>query len=434
MEDLLKKYNIRYQTNEKFIFDINFYDICIKLLNIDIIRDEFYINEDEFIELLLSPDNYLNDDVKNYYRKYIEIIDSIPDEIIKPLKGYEEDYSISNHGYIISKKSGKILKQHYVGDYYAVDIRLKKERDHENLHVHVLMAKTFLQKPTDSKIKYIVDHINGVKTDNRLENLRYTTYSDNNKNAYITGNKKKSGCLIVCRLNENGDVLERYDSINDASRQNNNIDSGDISKCCKGKRNIIGGYRWRYSKLNIKTEKEINLHDDEIFKPIPDIGGLKFSKYETSNYGKVRNIETGIILANRITRRGYEQITLYPDIGKRLTFQVQRIVAYTFLKVPKNAKILKVNHIDENPRNNCYKNLEWLTHRKNVVYSSGKSVRQIDIKTNKMICTFDSICAASRFIGKERYNPNIVACCKGKYMTAYGYKWEFADEKNIIVI
>ncbi|RKX24066.1 MAG: hypothetical protein DRP47_11960 [Candidatus Zixiibacteriota bacterium] len=58
---------------------------------------------------------------------------------------------------------------------------------HKNIAIHRLLAKMFLQ-PVDGK--NCVNHKNGVKTDNRIENLEWCTHSENNQHAQDTGLSK----------------------------------------------------------------------------------------------------------------------------------------------------------------------------------------------------------------------------------------------------
>lgn len=59
--------------------------------------------------------------------------------------------------------------------------------------------------------------------------------------------------------------------------------------------------------------------------------------------------------------------------GKHKTFGVHRLVALTFIPNPLNKK--EVNHIDHNPQNNIVSNLEWISHRENIVHSWKNKIR-----------------------------------------------------------
>ena len=85
-----------------------------------------------------------------------------------------------------------------------------------------------------------------------------------------------------------------------------------------------------------------------------------------------------------------------------------------------------VNHKDRNPKNNYYKNLEWTDYKGNSTHAMGKKIKQIDIKTNKVINEFDSIASAVRTLGLPKSRiPAISNCCNKKTKTSCGFKWEF---------
>lgn len=119
-------------------------------------------------------------------------------EIWADIPGFEGAYQISNTGIIRSLdrkvncrfgsyaiKKGKILKPSINGEgYYAVT--LSKESKRQVRSIHRLLALAFLSNP---KGKREVNHINGNKHDNRLENLEWVSSSENRKHAWDTGLK-----------------------------------------------------------------------------------------------------------------------------------------------------------------------------------------------------------------------------------------------------
>lgn len=104
----------------------------------------------------------------------------------------------------------------------------------------------------------------------------------------------------------------------------------------------------------------------------------------------------------------------------RTKFQVHMLVALTFLENPNKYKY--VNHIDGNKLNNNVENLQWCEHDKDILQK--KKVNQIDMKTKKIIKTYESVNDAFRDLNKI-YGSNIRLACEGKRNSAFGYKWSF---------
>lgn len=111
-------------------------------------------------------------------------------EIWKNIPGYEGEYLSSDLGNIKSLKrrylSGeKILSGSCHTKGYRCVV-LSKNGEQKQYKVHRLVALSFIE---NFKNKREVNHINGIKSDNRVENLEWVTSSENQKHAYKTGLK-----------------------------------------------------------------------------------------------------------------------------------------------------------------------------------------------------------------------------------------------------
>ena len=128
-------------------------------------------------------------------------------EIWKPVKDYEELYQISNLGRIKSLPKFHRTSKNYSSIGYWTKEKILKTRINThgyematlcknykifNASVHRLIAIAFIPNPEN---KPIINHKNGNKIDNRVENLEWVTYSENNNHAYETGlhDSKKNG-------------------------------------------------------------------------------------------------------------------------------------------------------------------------------------------------------------------------------------------------
>lgn len=110
-------------------------------------------------------------------------------EIFKPIPDYDGTFEVSNFGNIRSIRNGIIrnLKPSNDGHGYLC-ICLTKNNIRKTFKVHQLVAVTFLNhKPCGHKL--VIDHINDIKNDNRVENLQIIT---NRQNAYKTQGKYSS--------------------------------------------------------------------------------------------------------------------------------------------------------------------------------------------------------------------------------------------------
>lgn len=166
------------------------------------------------------------------------------EEIWKDIIGYDGLYQVSNLGNVKSfncnrNKNGLILKQGISKKGYSV-VWLKNNGLKKTLPVHRLVALSFIQN-FDNKPQ--VNHINGIKNDNKISNLEWVTNSENIKHAFLNGFKKFSekrrNKMNKKVLNvENGDI---YNSAKQASI----IFNINYQSLC----NQLNGHRKNYTTL-----------------------------------------------------------------------------------------------------------------------------------------------------------------------------------------
>lgn len=110
-------------------------------------------------------------------------------EVWKDIVGYEGMYQVSSLGNIRSMKNNKIrLLQPGINTGGYKQVTLLMNGVPKSARVHRIVASAFIQK-TDKQTE--VNHINGVKTDNRVENLEWVSRETNMQHAYDFGLKKK---------------------------------------------------------------------------------------------------------------------------------------------------------------------------------------------------------------------------------------------------
>ena len=210
------------------------------------------------------------------------------EEIWKPIRGFEGLYEISNLGRVkslgrdIIRRDGsrkvfspKILKPYSANklNHQKVDLRTLDNKRHVKW-VHRLVAEAFIPNPCN---KPFVDHIDTDTLNNRVNNLRWATASENRNNP-LSANKIKAASdkngLIrrakiklnfekwgtnrmyikgvhcpkpVASIDENGNIIDKYPSAAEASRTLC-LHYDAIARVCRGDKpnSRPGGFNWKY--------------------------------------------------------------------------------------------------------------------------------------------------------------------------------------------
>ncbi len=348
-------------------------------------------------------------------KKNIDNVSEMGVEEWRDIEGYENHYKVSNYGKIKNVKKNRLLKPVIVSNYYTVQLYLNKTRT--RYKIHQLVANNFIPNP---KNKEIIDHIDNNKINNKVNNLRWFTQSENISS--YNNNFKKKMIKPILQYNLNMELIKEWTNIIDIIDEYNYTQSM-LRSCLNGKTKTAYGYIWKYKN---EVKKEIILEEGEEFKNIGVIDDRDYSNYDVSNYGRVKSKKHNIIL--KYNKSGpYYTIMLYDkNISKGYRLSVHRLVAHVFVKGETKIKNI-VNHKDENKHNNKASNLEWMTRAENNKYSFAKKVKQIDPQSGEVIRIHDSLVDACESLGLDSSSSShISACCnKPKRKTAYGYKWEF---------
>ena len=149
-------------------------------------------------------------------------------------------------------------------------------------------------------------------------------------------------------------------------------------------------------------------------KDIKNYEGL----YAVTSCGKVWSYKNEKFLEPKVQRDGYLFVSLWKD-GKVKNYRIHRLVAEAYIPNPDN--LPQVDHIDNDKTHNYLNNLQWITNRDNCRKSKNKPILQYDLDGN-FIREWNS----ATDVGRE-VQSHICQCLKGKYKTAYGYKWVYKE-------
>ena len=208
------------------------------------------------------------EDIPNVNSERWLSLNDLPDELWKPVKGFEGKYMVSNYGRVktIGRNvnwtlrdgsiaqvyiASKMLRQqmNYKG-YYRITLR--RDKKDFNIAVQRIVGITFLSNPNDLPQ---INHKDENKENNCVSNLEWCTAKYNNN--YATKNDRLSETMRkhyvprsfaarkVVQYDKKGVFISEYPSLKQAERITG-IDVSGISKCCRGIYKQFRGFVWQY--------------------------------------------------------------------------------------------------------------------------------------------------------------------------------------------
>lgn len=165
----------------------------------------------------------------------------------KDIKGYEGIYQVSDDGMVRRiLKDGKTKPiKNRDGKYYTVCLSSRCEK--KSFNVHRLVAEAFLERPEGSNE---VNHKDGNKHNNRLENLEWVSQKENLLHAieelkhFPYGKQPRR---VRCLDKDTGELIAEFNSISEASRVVGSASArASIYHVCQGLQKTSHGFRWEF--------------------------------------------------------------------------------------------------------------------------------------------------------------------------------------------
>lgn len=194
----------------------------------------------------------------------------------KAIRNYEGYYEVSDTGLvrgvdrIIVDKNGKTFRHRgkemklsqtkgRAGSVGYLVVNLHKRGVSQVCLVHNLVASAFVKNPNNFPT---VNHKDGDKTNNNVENLEWASYSENNIHALRNKLRQPRGNPILQKTID-GQVLNQYKSTCEAARIAG-ISIGTISHCLNHRTNSAGGFVWEKLSESVTTIPQGSTLGDEL--------------------------------------------------------------------------------------------------------------------------------------------------------------------------
>ena len=169
----------------------------------------------------------------------------------KEIEGFEGRYAVNKKGEVLSLLRGRIMKTNSSQRYERTCLRDSNNKK-RMVSIHRAVAIAFIPNPLN---KPAVNHKNGNRLDNNVDNLEWVTYRENSQHAVDTGlmfsPKNDSKSKAVDMFTKDGVFIKTFPSTMQVQRDLG-IYHANISRVCKQhpKYNTAHGYIWRYHETS----------------------------------------------------------------------------------------------------------------------------------------------------------------------------------------
>ena len=151
------------------------------------------------------------------------------------------DYMISKSGDIYSKNIKRLCRYTIIPSGYH-KVKIKSDNSmYKDLYIHVIVAMAYLNYIPHNN--YVINHIDGNKGNNNLNNLEIVTQKDNMKHSILINNDNifRRGVYYINNNNESVSYISAKEASNITG-----IDNSSILKSCKSEKKLAGKIKWRF--------------------------------------------------------------------------------------------------------------------------------------------------------------------------------------------
>jgi hypothetical protein len=336
------------------------------------------------------------------------------------------NYAVCNKKAIINLTTGYVSHGHENNGGYVKVCMVRDDGLATTKSMHNIVAKTFHGIPEDPDLT--PHHINRIRSDNRPENLKWATRSEQTLERDIPEHKRGKA---VTQMTLDGFEIMTWFSIS-AAAESLGMSLSNITRSikCNG---TAGGFKWKW---------EYGYIEGESWRAVP------LPNHETvfvSTKGRFCSSKM-VVTYGSTTDDGYKTVNIASKTGKYKLYLIHVLIMIAFFGYSEK----EVNHKDGNKRNNKIENLEYMTRGENIghAYATGlrsynrngkcsKRVKQMSLD-GKILAVYPSIMEASRqtgindrCIGMLCKSGNPEGRAGGNYHWAYASKSDKAESHDL---